>query len=171
MRTLSDMVSRVRRNHGVEHAVVSLLMARGVRRPLGGYSTSGGFFIFGRATLEEVSEAAADAIARLRGGDSRLAVSPFCGTNLVVQALLAGTAAAIVMGGSEKRIRRLPAAGIAILAATMLARPIGNALQRHCTTLSDAREVEIDGVKQVWAGPFTVHRVSTRMGGDSANPR
>ena len=162
--TLRDVISRVRRNHAIEHATVSLLMAGGIRPPLGGYSTAGGFFIFGRATLEEVSEAADEALARLRDGESGLAVSPFCGTNLVAGALLAGAAAALVMGNSRgKRLQRLPVVGVAAVAATMLARPVGNALQRRYTTLSDARGVEIDGVRQVCGWPLTVHRVRTRM--------
>ena len=162
--TLRDVISRVRRNHAIEHATVSLLMARGTRPPLGGYSTAGGFFIFGRATLEEVSQAAHEALARLRDGESGLAVSPFCGTNLVAGALLAGAAAALVMGNSRgKRLQRLPVVGVAAVAATMLARPVGNALQRRYTTLSDARGVEIDGVRQVFAAPLRVHRVRTRM--------
>ena len=184
--TLRDVISRVRRNHAIEHATVSLLMARGTRPPLGGYSTAGGFFIFGRATLEEVSQAAHEALARLRDGESGLAVSPFCGTNLVAGALLAGAAAALVMGNSRgKRLQRLPVVGVAAVAAnsrgkrqvfaaplrvhrvaavaaTMLARPVGNALQRRYTTLSDARGVEIDGVRQVLAGSFRVHELRRR---------
>ena len=162
--TLRDVISRVRRNHAIEHATVSLLMSRGIRPPLGGYSTAGGYFIFGRVTLDEVSQAAHEALARLRDGESGLAVSPFCGTNLVAGALLAGAAAALVMGNSRgKRLQRLPVVGIAAIAATMLARPVGNALQRRYTTLSDASGVEIDEVRQVFAGSFSVHRVRTRM--------
>ena len=161
---LRDVISRIRRNHAIEHATVSLLMARGIKPPLGGYSTAGGFLIIGGVTLEEVSEAARAALGRLKGGESGLAVSPFCGTNLVTGALLAGAAAALVMGNSKgKRLQRLPSVGMAAVIATMLARPIGNALQRRYTTLSDARGVEIDGVRQVCAGPLRVHRVSTRM--------
>ena len=159
-----EAISRIRRNHALEHATVSLLLARGMRPPLGGYSTTGGFVIFGSTTLEDVSEAASEALVRLQGGESELAVSPFCGTNLATGALLAGAVATLIMGRTEKRLRRLPTAGMAIVAATMVARPIGNAIQRRYTTLSDARDVEIDGVRRVWGGPFTVHWVSTRMG-------
>ena len=98
---LRDVISRIRRNHAIEHATVSLLMARGIKPPLGGYSTAGGFLIIGGVTLEEVSEATLEALGRLKGGESGLAVSPFCGTNLVTGALLAGAAAALVMGNSK----------------------------------------------------------------------
>ena len=165
---LRDAISRVRRNHALEHATVSVLLAGDMRPPLGGYSTTGGFFVIGSTTLEDVSEAAGEALSRLKDGERELAVSPFCGTNLATAALLAGAVATLVMGRSDKRLQRLPTAGMAIVAATMLARPIGNALQRRYTTLSDAREVEINGVRRVWAGPLTVHRVSTRMGRSQA---
>ena len=161
---LRDVISRVRRNHALEHGTISLLLQRGMKPPLGGYSTPGGFFVFGGTTSTDVSNAAVEALSRLKQGESELAVSPFCGTNLATAALLAGAAATLVLGKGEKRLQKLPTAGIVILAATMLARPVGNTLQRRYTTLADARDMDISGVRRVWSGPLTVHRVSTRIG-------
>ena len=40
-------ISAVRKNHGLEHATVSLLLERGTSAPMGGYSVPGGFIIWG----------------------------------------------------------------------------------------------------------------------------
>ena len=91
-------IRRVRQNHGLEHATVTVLLERGVRPPLGGYSTAGGFFIFGRASSETVSDAVYEALARMKEGQKELAVSPYCGTNLATGALLAGLLTTAILG-------------------------------------------------------------------------
>ena len=61
---LRDVISRVRRNHALEHGTISLLLQRGMKPPLGGYSTPGGFFVFGGTTSTDVSDAAVEALSR-----------------------------------------------------------------------------------------------------------
>ena len=52
---VGDTVRRVRQNHALEHATIAVLQESGVRLPLAGYSTSGGFFIFGKASTEAIT--------------------------------------------------------------------------------------------------------------------
>ena len=160
---MPKLLKGVRRNHALEHATVAILLDRGARPPLGGYSTPGGFFIFGRLTTESVSDAAWEALERLREGEHELAISPFCGTNLVTRALLTGLVTAFIMGREQRRLRRVPTIAVGILGAAIVARPIGNALQRRYTTLAEPAGQEIVDVRRVWAGPLTVHRVRTRF--------
>ena len=58
---------------------------------------------------------------------------------------------------------------MAIIGATLVSRPLGNALQRRYTTLADVKDMEITGVRRLWAGgpdgTFAVHRVGTRFAG------
>ena len=103
----SRLLNNVRRNHALEHGTVTMLLEAGARTPLGGYSTSGGFFIFGRASLEEVRTAAQEALASLQSGREELAISPHCGTNLATAALLGGPPGE---GDSRSRPLDLPAA-------------------------------------------------------------
>ena len=159
---IGDRVRRVRQNHGIEHATVAILLERGVRPPLGGYSTPGGFFIFSRASTEELADVAGQALHRLQAGTRELAVSPYCGTNLAVGALLAGMVSAVIMGRGEKRFQRIPAAALGIIVATLVSRPLGNALQRRYTTLAEVEDVEITGIRRLWGGAYTLHRISTR---------
>ena len=147
----------------MEHATIAVMLQKGVRPPLGGYSTFGGFFVFGRAPTELVVDASYQALERLREGRRELAISPYCGTNIVVGALLAGLVSSLILGRSKSRIRRIPAAAAGIAIATIASRPLGTALQRHYTTLADLGTLEISRVRRLYAGPLSVHRVSTRL--------
>ena len=156
----SNILDSVRRNHALEHATVTLLLEAGSPTPLGGYSTPGGFLIFGRASLEEVHAAARQALAALKAGREELAISPHCGTNIATAALLSGLLAKAILARG-RRIVRLPVAIAAMVGVGFLSRPIGNALQRHFTTLAELDGVEITGVRRLWAGGLSVYRVST----------
>ena len=156
----SNILDSVRRNHALEHATVTLLLEAGSPTPLGGYSTSGGFLIFGRASLEEVQAAARQALAALKAGREELAISPHCGTNIATAALLGGLLARAILSRG-RRIVRLPVAIAAMIGVGFLSRPIGNALQRHFTTLAELDDVEITRVRRLWAGGLSVYRVST----------
>ena len=160
-----DQVRRVRQNHALEHAAVSLLLSRGVTPPLGGYSAPGGFLIFGRASTGLVTEAVRDAAERLRSGQRELAVSPHCGTNLVIGALLARFLSTTIAGRErDRRGRRLVAMVASIVGATLLSRPLGGVLQRRYTTLADLSDLEVAGVGRLWtskAGRFALHWVRT----------
>ena len=161
---IGHVVRRVRQNHGLEHATVAVLLEEGVRPPLGGYSTPGGFFIFSRAPTEVVTQAAYLALDRMKEGQRELAISPYCGTNLVTGAVLAGLVSSIIMGRREGRLRRLPTAAVAILGATLVSRPLGMALQRRATTLADVADLEIISVRRHWlpgVGSHKLHRIDT----------
>ena len=158
---ISGIIDRTRKNHAIEHGTVSVLLERGARTPIAGNATPWGFFIYGYATTEEVEKAAAEALHRLHAGESELAVSPYCGTNLVVGALLAGLLSGVILRGHEGRVRRLPVAMTAILLSTMLGRPIGNMVQRHYTTLADVEGIEITRTSTLQLGRFAIHRIAT----------
>ena len=118
----SSILDSVRRNHALEHATVTMLLEARSPTPLGGYSTPGGFFIFGRASLEEVHAAAQKALASLQAGRAELAISPHCGTNIATAALLGGLLAR------------------AILARVSLRPPSGRAQTSSSWRLMDARD-------------------------------
>ena len=156
---MRSLLNDVRRNHALEHATVAVLLERGARPPLGGYSTRSGFLIFGRLETELVEESALDALARLNAGQKELAVSPFCGTTIVTRAVLSGLVTSLIMGRKEGRVRRIPILAAALVGAALLSRPLGDALQRLYTTLSEPVGQQIVDVRRVWARPLTIHRV------------
>ena len=161
---MRSLLKDVRRNHALEHATVGVLLERGARPPLGGYSTRSGFLIFGRLETWLVEESAREALARLSAGQEELAISPFCGTTIVTRAVLSGLITSLVMGRKGRRIRRIPILAAGLVGAALVSRPIGDALQRLYTTLSEPVGQQIVDVRRVWAGPFTIHRVRVSLG-------
>lgn len=153
------LIDRVRRNHAIEHATIAVLAARGHRPPMGGYSTPGGFWVYGDIPSDDVADAAEDALERLRAGESRLAVSPYCGTNLAV-----GIAGAILLAGLIRRrvtsrAARVPLVAGAVLGVFLARRPLGMAAQRELTTLAEVGDSEIRGVRRMGFGRHVLHRV------------
>ncbi len=162
---LTEIIRRVRRNHALEHATVTLMLEEGVRGPLGGYSTPYGFFIIGNISTEQLTRIVGDALAMLTGGQKEMAISPHCGTNLAVGAIISGLLTKMVMGRRKtKRWKRMPLALAAVVVGALLSKPIGNAIQRRYTTLSEMDGLQVVSISRAWPGDAPrLHRVTTRM--------
>jgi hypothetical protein len=156
------LIARVRRNHALEHATIHVLTEK--RRPVSvvGRSTFNGYYLYGHLSTDLVTEAAHEALARLRAGEHHLAIHPNCGTNLVTAGSMAGLATFAVLGGSKKRrLDMLPNALLAATVALVLAQPLGPRLQAHVTTSADVGDLTIKGVRREQRGNLTVHFVET----------
>ncbi len=154
----------VRRNHALEHATIAVLLAR-TGRPvqLLGRASADGFYIVGRVRAEELEAAVAEALSRLRRGESYLAISPLCGTNLSLTGILAGLSAFLVARHSN-RWDGLPQAVLLAMLATMAAQPLGRLAQRHITTSADVAGLEVLAV-EVLRAPLPVYKVRTAWRG------
>jgi hypothetical protein len=85
-----DIFASVRRNHALEHATIAILLGKvGPNTRLVGRASTDGFYIYGNVPTDKIGESAAEALARLKQGESQLAISPLCGTNLAVAGILA----------------------------------------------------------------------------------
>ncbi len=159
-------ISRIRRNHGLEHATIHVLIQRNPYLSLVGRSDWGGFSIYGQVTTQEVESAAHEALARLRAGEQALAVHPRCGTMLATTGILSGVAAFFALGVRPSRSRfrwaHLPETLTAATVAAIIAQPLGLLLQQHVTTSSDVEHLQIVRVYKQRGGPVPVHRVETR---------
>ncbi len=159
-----DFVTTLRQNHALEHATIALLMRKiGAGSRLMGRATTNGFYIYGGASTEEVSQAAEEGLARLKQGEHNLAVSPLCGTNLVATALLTGLGAMMAMRG-KKRTNRLPQVLLATLTAATLAQPLGRLAQKHLTTSADVASLGIAEITAKGKGMRTRHKIRTLQG-------
>ncbi len=157
-------ITALRRNHALEHATAAILATRlKPGRRLLGRAVSGGFYVYADVPAEMVSQAAQEGLSRLKRGEHALAVSPFCGTNLVTAAVLAATAYTLLTGGNRRRVS-LPTAALASLAAMLAAQPLGRMAQRHLTTSTDVAGMEIEGVSSTRRGRYTSHRITTLQG-------
>ncbi len=167
-RSLLDQgpISRVRRNHGLEHAALHVLAERFPGKPLAGHSDLGGFWIIGELETPEVISAVDEALRRLQAGERRLAVHPSCGTNFATAGALAGLAAGAAMFGAGRKLRdnfeRLPAAILFATLALIVAQPAGMFLQEQFTTSGEPGELRVVEVKQRETVGLPAHRVVTQ---------
>ena len=160
-----SIVRRTRENHGLEHGTVTVLLEEGVRPPLAGYATPGGFFVYGKVSEEQVRTAASEALGRLQAGRRETAVTRYCGTNLAVGALIATVLSRLITRRFRRPVARVPLLALVVLCAAWLREPVGNMVQRHLTTLAAAGDVRISGVKSVRLGRFAIYRVRTHRVG------
>jgi hypothetical protein len=138
---------QVRRNHALEHAAITIVTERYPHLFLRGRSNRKGFYIFGEISTPELESAVQEALMRLRAGDKELAIHPRCGTNLAVAGILSGLSAAAA-ASLKPRQNRYSYAILASLASLMVAPQIGDAAQRHVTTLAELGSLRVDGVQR-----------------------
>jgi hypothetical protein len=163
---MSSFILRTRRNHGLEHATLNLLGVSHPGQPFAGHSDSGGFWILGDISTEEITKTALDALNRLRAGQRDLAVHRNCGTNLLISGFAAGLAGAAGLIGVGKRprdkIERIPIITALSVLALTLSRPLGPIVQEKLTTSGDPGSLEIDAVTKHILNGTPAHRIKTR---------
>jgi hypothetical protein len=159
-------ISRIRRNHGLEHATIHILSKKYPNVHMGGMSTPRGFTIFGDVPTEVVAEAAIEALKSLRTGQADLAMHPNCGTNFAVSGLMAGTAAWLATLGTgprfKQKLERLPLMVLLATVALILTRPLGPIVQKRITTTGDPQALELERVETIVRAGVRMHRVLTK---------
>ncbi|MBW8010151.1 MAG: hypothetical protein FVQ83_02760 [Chloroflexi bacterium] len=162
----NPILSRIRRNHGLEHATIHMLTKIKPNRRLMGHSDTGGFWLLGDVPLKDVETASSQALQRLRAGERKLAVHPNCGTNFVTAGVATGLAGALSMIGVGRRgrdkLERLPLAIFAATLALFLAQPLGYRIQQRITTSGDPGGMEIVEIKPGERAGRRAYRVVTR---------
>ena len=141
---MADLVfsRRVRQNHALEHATVTLLTRDDPRLSVSARSNARGFTIYADLDVGRVRAACEEALRRLRAGEVELAIHPNCGTNLAVgtSVTLIGSLWALTALRPRTRLASTVASSLAGIA---VARPLGEVVQRRVTTLADLRDVAI----------------------------
>ena len=155
---------RTKRNHGLEHGTISVLLAGAGSKPMAGYSTPAGFLVLGSLTTDEVRESARQALARMQAGEAELAVSPFCGTNILVGAALATLATLVGYQLAGRGLRGVNRAFSNAVFAIVASRPLGRWVQQRFTTSGDVADLQIDTISRYDVGQLTVHWVATSQG-------
>ena len=151
-------VMRVRRNHGLEHATVAVLLARHGPQRVAGRASVDGFYLLAEADAAEIQSCAEEALRRMQAGQRSLAVSPLCGTNIAVSGFCAAAGASLVLmtGRSRDRLSNAFTAG---MLGHVAGQPLGRWLQREVTTSADVAGVELLGTSTVFA---KLKKVQTR---------
>lgn len=162
---IRKLLTRVRRNHALEHATIHVLGRRYRDLRVVGRSTPRGFILYGDLPTDAVLEAAREALALLKSGREELAVHPFCGTNAVAAGTLAGLGAFLVLTPRRRSLSewlgRLPTVLLVTTLAAVLGQRLGLILQATVTTDPHVGEMEIVSVVREEYGPTVAHYVYT----------
>jgi len=158
-------LQRVRRNHALEHATLQVIAQKRPDLGLAGYSDPNGFWVIGEIGLEELQRAADKALSRLQAGEVNLAIHPNCGTNLVAQGALAGTAGMLAMLGTgsdaRRKLDRWPLVVAFATLGLMAAQPLGPLMQQKLTTSTDVAGLRIKEITRYQRRGVPLHRVLT----------
>lgn len=159
---LKETVSRVRRNHGLEHATIHVLTENVKQFSAQGNSDHRGFSlnVYGNVSDEQVAAAVSEAHRRLQSGERHLALHPNCGTVLVTTASMATIAVQFVFGVDSIRSKQAngklstivntgPMAVLMAVLAIIVSKPVGMKLQELFTTDGDIGELQVVRVKRV----------------------
>lgn len=144
--TPSQVIAHIRKNHAMEHAAIHLLSKTMPSVPFAGYSFIKGFWILGKAELQDVQKNVELAYARLKNGEQQLAVHPGCGTNIAVTGLCtAATAMLTTMGTSDEdsKLERFGAFTTAGMIGALIGHKLGPKVQKHITTDPDVSNLTI----------------------------
>ena len=136
---------RIRQNHALEHATITILSGYVPDLRVSARSSSRGFIIFGDVDLGQLRRALDEALQRLQAGEAELAIHPNCGTNLVVGVSLVTMGTLLGMTSSRARTR-IASTAFSSVAGIMAARPLGQFVQKHVTTLPDLQGVRVSKI-------------------------
>lgn len=136
------MGRRVRQNHALEHATFTILARNNPTFSGSARSFSDGFIVFADVDLGELRRASEEALARLQAGEAELAIHPNCGTNLAVGITMVTVGSMLGLASNHTRTR-VAAAAASSVAGWAAARPLGEYVQKHFTTLPDLKGVRI----------------------------
>ncbi len=153
-----DLISRVRRNHALEHATIHVLSRKLHNFSVQGNAAPNGFYlnVFGKLSIDAIEDAAEDALRRMKGGEHQLAIHPNCGTVLLTSAVMATITGQLIVAAEQRRLGSgrlswwdylniLPTAVLGVVIALIVSRPVGMYMQTF-TTDGRPRDLHIVGV-------------------------
>jgi hypothetical protein len=114
-----------------------------------GRAVPDGFYIYADVDGDHLREYSDEALRRLQDGEAHLAVSPLCGTNLVVAGVLAGVGSYLAASTGRRGFDRLASSTFAALVGVVAAQPLGRLAQKHYTTSPHLEGVRILDVRRM----------------------
>ncbi len=163
---LKTLLSRLRRNHALEHATINLSSQQYPAARIAGMSGPLGFSLYTTLSADRVIPLVHEALAALKAGQGHLAVHHNCGTNIVVTATLTTLASLLGIGKLARRpvrrlLERLPYAILLNTLALLAAPSIGAWAQSQLTTDPHLEDVRIGSIVSDYRGGLQRIRVHT----------
>ncbi len=155
---LKEIIDRIRRNHGLEHATVAMMLAHQGPMRIVGRSDHGGFYIYANIETARLRSYAEEALVRLQRGEEHLAVSPMCGTNIAVAGVLAGFTSYLALRSSDGHVDGITRAIVASIVSVVASQPLGRLVQKYATTSPELAGVRITSVDRL---SDRIHKVRT----------
>lgn len=137
--------------HALEHATIAVLSSQFNRKNFSGLSLPVGFFLVGEASIEEVRDAFDIALSRLKAGETTLALSKNCGTNIAVTGALCALTAVAAFSGTKSTKERLKRFDLLALSLGFLSRigpELGMLVQKKVTTDPNVAGLNVTEIKQ-----------------------
>ena len=137
--------------HALEHATIAVLASRFNRKKFSGLSLPFGFFLIGEASIEEVRDAFDIALSRLKAGETELALSKNCGTNIAVTGALCALTAIAALSGTKSTKERMKRFDLLALSLGFLSRigpELGMLVQKEITTDPNITKLNVTEIKQ-----------------------
>ncbi len=157
----TDLITKIRRNHGLEHATIHVLSSQYKGFGAQGNATLNGFHLnlFADIPADAIEKAAAEALQRMKDGEESLALHPNCGTVLLTTAALATLAGQAIFAFERQRSGKnklnaldflgiLPSAILGVVMALIVSKPAGMFFQSYTTT-GKPGTMEIESVKKI----------------------
>ena len=141
-----DILAHIRKNHAMEHATIHLLTEALPHVSFAGYSFVRGYWILGKAELQDIQKAAEMAHARLKNGEHKLAIHPNCGTNIAMIGLCTAAAAMLTSFGDnedESPMSRFSSFTTAGMIGALVGKPLGPKVQEKISTDPDVSSLSI----------------------------
>ena len=159
---IKQIISRIRRNHGLEHATIHILSENQKNFSAQGNSNHRGFYlnIYGDISEEGIVAAVEEAFTHMKQGEHQLAVHPNCGTVLLTTATMATLAAQAAFAIESLRadddtppaitfLSALPNAILASAIALIASNRLGIYLQEKYTTEGDLGEMQLVRIRRI----------------------
>ena len=133
--------SKLKKNHGLEHATINILEKEYGYTKLAGYAEENGFYIMGVNNTAYVEEAAKKGLELMKKGKNNLAIHKRCGTSMTVANFISAVIFLLLLftSGYFSLLNMI----IAILIANLIGPYLGQLIQQKFTTTSQVKEMEI----------------------------
>lgn len=164
-----SFIRRVRRNHALEHATAHMLAKRVPNLKVSGRASVDGFSLLCDVPQEKIEESVNEAIRRMNQGESKWAIHPNCGTNLVATSFLTTFAGVIGLSGNKQPVGdKISRTMILTIIALLFSPAFGEQLQKHFTTKGDLGDLELINVTRqeiiVLGRKLVMYNIHTQKG-------